>query len=600
MKKLTFVACAAMLASAVVLTGCQGDNNGPDQQNVQNVATDITIALPTQVGGPAKMPSATVQLGGYTDFAVNGMKDIVLMPFAKSIEVSGADKRLGSKIELGAITGSSTGAYTPESGSRTKVFENKPVPAGTGAFLFYAESGATATGDDANFKTGKLTASYSAANPKDYEFYLSPIQENAATVTGNVAYTGLIAYMNYVASAEAGGVKWYEYANNEAGLVDLFNTYKTAKVLSSFGVARMMTDLYNTLEPLATNGNEMATAIRTAIANTTTYVDNMTGNVVTLKSDYANFPEKLLLPAGALSVAWDGTEHVFKGNGGVTSFSANLNPAAIDQYTYPASLWYFANSKIKTSPDSEKDNYAGQANWTAILGEYPNDNATVNSTTRSIALKNEVQYGVARLDIQLKAAETLADNNTNTAANQITNTTGYELTGVLVGGQKSVGWDFTPETYPAGGTHNKIYTIYDKVMGATVKATVSDYSSAKNSTLVLASEVGAAKDIYIAIELLNNSGKDFYGVDHQMIPAGGKFYLVGKLNAHQGTAPDPKTTDVNADQVFKQDYTTTAKITIGDLKSAYNTIPDLKAPSVEIGFSVNLEWTAGNVYEITL
>lgn len=599
MKKLTFVACAAMLASAVAFTGCKGDDqNGPDQQNVQNVATDITIALPTQVGGPAKMPSATVQTSGYTDFAVNGMKDIVLMPFAKSIEVSGTDKRLGSKIELGAITGSSTGAYTPESGSRTKVFENKPVPAGTGAFLFYAESGATATGDDANFKTGKLTASYSAANPKDYEFYLSPIQENAATVTGNVAYTGLIAYMNSVASAETGGVKWYEYANNEAGLVDLFNTYKTAKVLSSFGVARMMTDLYNTLEPLATNGNEMATAIRTAIANTTTYVDNMTSNVVTLKSDYANFPEKLLLPAGALSVAWDGTE--FKGNGGVTSFSANLNPAAIDQYTYPASLWYYANSKIYTSPESEKDNYAGKATWSDILGEYPNYNATVNSTTRSIALATEIQYAVARLDIQLKAAETLADNNTNTAANQITNATGYELTGVLVGGQKSVGWDFTPETYPAGGTHNKIYTIYDKVMGATVKATVSDYSSAKNSTLVLASEVGAAKDIYIAIELLNNSGKDFYGVDHQMIPAGGKFYLVGKLNAHQGTAPDPKTTDVNADQVFKQDYTTTAKITIGDLKSAYNTIPDLKAPSVEIGFSVNLEWTAGNVYEITL
>jgi hypothetical protein len=129
-------------------------------------------------------------------------------------------------------------------------------------------------------------------------------------------------------------------------------------------------------------------------------------------------------------------------------------------------------------------------------------------------------------------------------------------------------------------------------MTAEVKATVSDYSAAKNSTLVLASEVGAAKDVYIAIELLNNSGKDFYGVDHQMVPNGGKFYLVGKLTA--------ATASVTSNQVFKQDYTTTAKITIGDLKSAYNTIPDLKAPSVEIGFSVNLEWTAGNVYEITL
>ena len=76
-----------------------------------------------------------------------------------------------------------------------------------------------------------------------------------------------------------------------------------------------------------------------------------------------------------------------------------------------------------------------------------------------------------------------------------------------------------------------------------------------------------------------------------MVPNGGKFYLVGKLAA--------ATASETSNQVFKQDYTTTAKITIGDLKGAYNTIPDLKAPSVEIGFSVNLEWTAGNVYEVT-
>ena len=58
MKKLTFVACAAMLASAVALTGCQGDNNAPTQQGV---TTDIAISLPGQVGasGPNKMPGAT-------------------------------------------------------------------------------------------------------------------------------------------------------------------------------------------------------------------------------------------------------------------------------------------------------------------------------------------------------------------------------------------------------------------------------------------------------------------------------------------------------------------------------------------------------------
>lgn len=476
------------------------------------------------------------------------------------------------------------------------MFENKPVPAGTGAFLFYGESNAlgalsTGTTEEKNFQAGVLTADYSNQYPKNYEFYLSPIQPNAATVTtGNAAYTGLLAYMTAVASAEnESSVKWYDLADNSEGLVDVFNTYKSAKVLSSYGVARMMSDLYKSLEILATGGNTLATNIRAAIANAT-YAQEVSGEgVVTLKSELQNFPENVYLPAGTFAVVWDGTNHEFKGNG-VTAFGS-LDPANVNQYVYPASLWYFANSKIKTSPDSEKDHYAGKTDWAAILGEYPNNEATVNSTTRSIALMSEVQYGVARLDVHLKAAATLEDNNTNTNANQIENTTGYKLTGVLVGGQKSVGWNFTPASYPAGGSHNAIYTIYDREMNEEVLATTSDFSSTKNSTLVL--ETAEGEDVYIAIELENNSGKDFYGVEHQMIPAGAKFYLVGKL--HAGTK-----TEGSIASVFKQDHTTKAKLNIGDLKSAYNTIPDLKSPSVEIGFSVNLEWEAGNTYEVTL
>ena len=591
MRKITVITCAALLTS-VAFTGCKGDQNAPEQ-NVQNVATDITIALPAQVSGPNKMPSATVQWGGVTDFETNGMKDIVLIPFAKSKEIEGTDKRLGDKIELGNI--GDTYTYATDNGGRTKVFENKPVPAGTGAFLFYAESGA----DNASFfNSGKLTANYSSVNPKDYEFYLSPIQENASTVTGHDAYAGLLAYMNLVANAVDGnGKKWCKYtsSDNAVGLYDLFQLYAGAKVLSSFGIARMMNDLYKTLEPLASVDTVLAQNIRAAIVNST-YAE-ITDGVVTLKSTIAGFPESVSLPDGALAVAWNSAalegNGAFEGNG--ASVFGSLNPANISQYAYPASLWYYANSKIKTSTASEKEHYSGAADWAAILGQYPTDNATVNTATRSIALKDEVQYGVARLDVQLKAAETLEDNNTNVQANKITNTTGYELTGVLVGGQQAVGFDFTRASYPVGGTHNAIYTIYDKVMSQTVYATVADYSSNRNSTLVLESANG--QDVYIAIELRNNSGKDFYGVEHQMIPAGGKFYLVGKL---------PAATTVNAGAnatagyVFKQDFTTTAKLTIGDLKSAYNTIPDLKAPNVEIGFAVNLEWRAGNVYTVTL
>lgn len=593
MRKITIITCAALLTS-VAFTGCKGDQNAPEQ-NTQNVATDITIALPAQVGGPNKMPGATVQLNKGTDFATNGMKNITLVPFAKPADkIAGTDKRLGNKIVLGNITGATVAATTVD-GCPTRVFENQPVPAGTGAFLFYAESGAST---DNLFNSGALTADYSSKTPKDYEFYLTSILPNADDVTSSTAYTGLLAYMNLVANAEdEAHKKWCEYtiSDNTDGMYDMFVLYSGATVLSSFGVARMLGDLYKSLEPLAENGHVLATNIRAAIASTD-YVQSVTAaGVVTLKDDYAGFPESVNLPVGALAVVWDGasTPKAFKGNG--AKAYGSLNPANIGQYTFPASLWYYANTKIKTSTASEKEHYtSAAANWAAILAEYANDNATVNTATRSIALKDEVQYGVARLDIHLKAAATLADNNTNTAANQITNTTGYELTGVLVGGQKAVGFDFTRASYPSAGTHTSICTIYDKVMTETVNATVSDFSSAKNSTLVL--ESAENEDVYIAIELLNNSGKDFYGVNHQMIPANGKFYLVGKLAAATTANAGANAT---VGYVFKQDYTTTANLTIGDLKSAYNTIPDLKAPNVEIGFAVNLEWKAGNVYEIT-
>ena len=139
------------------------------------------------------------------------------------------------------------------------------------------------------------------------------------------------------------------------------------------------------------------------------------------------------------------------------------------------------------------------------------------------------------------------------------------------------------------------FTIYDNEMtGTTINATTTN--TAANSTLVLESPVGADKHINIAVELVNNSGHDFVGYEGEIIKAGAKFYLPAQLKA----TGSGKTTDVTANQVFKQDYTTTATLTVTNLKNARNTIPDLRTPQLELGLSVNLEWTAGNVYDINI
>lgn len=579
MKKMTFVACAALLAS-VAFTAC---NNNEPQQKPQQVTTDIAISLPSQVGGPQRMPGATVQLNGHTDFGTNGMNDITLVPFAPSAVVTTASVRLGNNIELGSIGATQT--YTASANGRAKVFTGKSVPIGTSAFLFYGESGAAGT----DFEKGALTGSLTG-EPAAITFSLKPINSNASTVTGNAAYTGLIAYLNHVANASNGTKTWKEYtaADNE-GLYEAFQKYSSATVLSSFGIRRMMEDLYKSL--MSNTSDAMAAAIRDSIADSRFATVNTTTGEVTLNTALQGFPGNVNLPDGAVAVAYSAGAF----NGNAAHAYGSLEPAQVDRYVFPASLWYTANTKIKTSTTSKEGNYTGAATWKAILDTYEKDNSSVSSATRSIALKDTIQYAVARLDVMVKFKENtwLEDNDPVAANNKVNNpAVGYPLSAVLVGGQKNVGFDFTQASY--AGSIAYAYTIYDNVMTNPIAATSTSAYSDANSTLVL--ETPAGENEFIALEFTNTSDKDFYGVDG-IVPIGGKFYLVGQLTASAADDTDKHEAD---NHVFKQDFTTTARVSIKDLKSAYNTIPDLKAPQLEIGLSVDLEWRNGHTYDLEL
>ena len=553
------------------------------QANAPQVTTDNAISLPGQVGAAGaaarRMPGATVQLCGHTDFGTNGMNGITLVPFGPSAKVTSSSTRLGDNIVLGAIGATQT--YTASPNGRAKVFTGKSVPLGSSAFLFYGESGKSGS----NFEKGSLAASLTG-QPSAFTFSLEPINPNASTVETNAAYTGLIAYLNAVANASDGTKMWKEYTSSDnEGLYETFQKYSSATVLSSFGIRRMMEDLYKSL--MMTTGDAMATAIKAAIADATyATVDTETG-ALELVSSLQGFPASVNLPDGAVAVVYNTTTKQFDGN--AAHAYGGLEPAQVDRYVYPASLWYTANTQIMTATTSKLDNYTGAESWKAILATYENDNSSVNTTTRSIALKDTIQYAVARLDVKVKFKEgtNLEDNDPVTTNNKVTNPVGgYPVSAVLVGGQKNVGFDFTQATY--GGSIGYAYTIYDNVMTNTMTYDASGYSAA-NSTLVL--ETPAGENEFIAIEFTNTSTKDFYGVDG-IVPVGGKFYLVGQLTASAAIETQSK--------VFKQDYTTTAAGAIKDLKSAYNTIPDLKAPQLEIGLSVDLNWESGHVYELDL
>lgn len=121
-------------------------------------------------------------------------------------------------------------------------------------------------------------------------------------------------------------------------------------------------------------------------------------------------------------------------------------------------------------------------------------------------------------------------------------------------------------------------------------------ASNANYTLVFDNKNATKKEVYVTIELENNSGMDFYGNDG-IILKNAKFYLVGKLDPTASTATTKPT---GVDRVFVQDHITKANFNIKDLKSAYNCIPDLRTSGINVGLAVDLSWKTGITFDVDI
>ena len=575
---MTFLACAAMLTSAIAFTGCKGDQNAPEKAQ-EVVKTQFSIALPNQIkSGPNRMPGTTVQKTGMPQF--QGMSDITLVPFAKQGVITSSDTRLGDNITTASnpvAPMTVTKADIESHPSNAKVFEDVTIPLTTGSFLFYAKSAKAGE----KFETGSLIAKNLANDkePADFKFSLEQILADPSPLfaTGNRGDL-LIKYMTSVANATDGTKAWSTYttAENQA-LHDMYAAFTSAHGLSSFEVARIMSDLYKSL---MTASSPITNAIKTAINNPTYATVNTTTGEVTLAAGLLDFPQHYNLPEGSIDIKWNGTAFV-EGD--------YANMAKPKTFVYPAQLWYFVNSTIKTSNQSRKTMYDNTNDWDAILLAH-GDALSVNARTRAVAIKDPIQYAVARLDVAVRLdATALVDNSDNVegTGTNVNCAGGFPVTTVLIGGQQDAKFDFTT----AGSVdvaEISSYTIYDNVIDPAIVAeykAVNNYSEA-NSTLVL--ENGTS-NVMIAVEMLNDKA-DFYGAGNQLIPKNSKFYVVAELTATAATE--------TGGHVFKQDYTTTAKLTLKNLRTAYNTIPDLRTPELELGFSVDLTWQNGHTYEI--
>lgn len=608
---------AIALSGAVSFSACSSSDELVDNPNYDSeknaVKTQFTISLPNSVAKVTRQSAAVVQdAQDITSF--RGFDNMVLIPYGSisSGDVSG-NRLTTASIVLNPASGDAN--TLPEAGlaatNNSYVYQDVSIPVGTMGFLFYGKA-IDETGG--NFVNGALTAAPTNLTGENTTFTFSLVPAKG----GDGTATTLLGYINDI----AGTTGWWNSTN--AGLKELYDKFVTLKAGSTTSISAALEDLY---ESLMNNTDAVSVAICSNItASGTTYTaGNEEGKRITLGSTIANYPGAINLPDGAVGLVWTtGTTAGPETATWATSSTAGTwntggNFTALENYVYPASLYYRANSPVVVSTSKQSDKYSGKA-WSgdgSVLSLYTNG-GTVLSTTQSVAMVEQIQYAVAQLKSLIGIeATTLKDRK----GDEIKIGTGatddgtFKVTGILIGGQQNVDWQFLPIT-----SSSVYYTIYDKeipnasnadVISAALSGTAPAYSNGvQNYTLALETPKNSA--IRVAIEFENNA-KDFMGVDG-MIAKGTKFYLVATLNpaSSGGNFTDPQSSGIN--QVFKQDYVTTAIFKIDQnltpntgtevypkgLGAAYNVIPDLRTPKMELGLSVDLTWTPGLQFEITM
>ena len=613
MKKFRFFSFAStmLLASAAGMVSCSSDSiepTGGSGATGQVVKTQFAINIP--YGGNSSTNQAkkvtrmtdemTQQSGNF-----RGISDIVLLTFSDDPETAGtinADKPIS--------IGTDGNAYSKDPYRR--LYRDIEIPVGTNHMLFYGRASRTT---ENNFQAGKITDKGDKKTEKtlaNISHELTPINSTANFTTDTDAGK-IIDALNSIANAKVTDGTDYTWAkigsetplpswlteNEKKFLAARYKEFISLKAGSKTSVVEFIKNLKTALV-----GETGEPTIPTERKLTKEIYDKCEAALTAIGS--INFPGNNL-PDGVASLSWIEGESKFAYNAPNNVIIGTGNSINYQKICYPAELSYFVNTTTMVS-DKDMSNlseFPTYENWTKPTGANWEGkgftNTAVEKTTRTVGLKDPVQYSVAVLKSTVRCKEATLEDNAKKAGGFKTDqqipvpTDGFKVTGILIGGQPAaVDWKYEPAT--TGETFAN--TIYDNVMNESPMYAkyASTVPTTGNYTLVFDNKNAAKKDVFVTIELENNSGMDFYGQDG-IILKNAKFYLVGKLNP---AATSGTTNPSNVDRVFIQDYVTTANFNIKDLKSAYNCIPDLRTSGINVGLAVDLSWKTGITFDVDI
>ena len=608
MKKVKFFGLAGiiLLASGAGFSSCSSDSADPTGGTGvagQVVKTQFAINIPygnnsstNQAKKGTRMTDEMTQQNNH----FRGISDIVLLTFDGDPASKGtinADKPIN--------IGTDGNAY--EKDPNRRLYRDIEIPVGTSYIAFYGR--ATKENGDSEFKTGKITDNGDKTTEKtlaNISHKLSPISSNA-NFTSDAEARAIIGALNNIAKAtvEDNGTSYtWATIGNETNL-------PTWLTVQEKDFLKKRYDAFIHLK--AGSKNSVETFIRSLKAalvgesgGTTVPDEKKLTKEIVIQCDAAltaigniNFPGKFILPDGVATLSWTSGGFAYSTPG--NDLFSTGNTINYQKICYPAELSYFVNTKTMVSNKdmSSLNDFPSYDDWTKNTGTAWTDKSftekAVESSTKTVGLKDPVQYSVAVLQSTVKCdAATLKDNGQSKGGLEqdqdvTVNSVGFPVTGILIGGQpESVDWKYEPASTDFANT------IYDKDMNGTITAGTS--TSTPNYTLVFDNKSTDKKPVFVTIELENNSDMDFYGQDG-IILNNTKFYLVGKLDPTASTAT---TKPAGVDRVFVQDHITTANFTIKDLKKAYNCIPDLRTSGINVGLAVDLEWKTGIEFNVDL
>lgn len=443
---------------------------------------------------------------------------------------------------------------------------------GTNAFLCYAKVNHTEPYSKAD--NGSLIVSGTGLSS---QFKLDPITKPTSSDV-------ILNYMNSIANAgdwknktaasdeESDANKQFKNFINQKG-----GTYQGIAGSSS-NIIAYVNSWYKKAAAIATIGTDIQNAIHSDTYVTLDNTDPTDVKVATIK-DIETYPGSI--PDGSAVIRWDETNKKFVYD-------------EFPDYVYPAERYFYANSRIKTSTSSQKSHYT-EARWSekeeltddnGVLDYYDNDNAIVASTTRSVAIKNPLSYGVAGMEIHFKA-EVANDANGNYLRDDdkqhdqyedsrvSLDATSFPLTAIIVGSQVEQKYCFEP-LLPDDKTE-KEYLIYDTKVGKTSGNTlVPVYLGETNSenypvyTLGLQTKDGLS--MKVVLEFMNNS-QDFIS-ENGIIYKGTKFYMVASVV--------PPSSEGIGKRVMTRGHMSVINLTIKSLKSAYNALPNLNSDNLRL------------------